>query len=501
MDDPKLLTAFPKPPSGPPSAAAPSILAVSPRPSDFGFIQVGLYRENYDDSLSDDPSENIDNSTILAPTSASPPQVYNDDFQLVLDNPSQLYSPSETITGYIIGWRAAAHVHIILEACAKTYVREAKIQFKDRAPLLYECVQLTRTTNDIVPRFCITIPEGAARGLEKLHKHAPSNPVIARYWTSDWPTQEPYEDQAGHPLPPSLVLPLRNLHASGWGHVSYKVIAVRLEPNTTTGKLTPNACCQVPLQITTRRLSSTRIEELLSNVHSSSSELFVQTAQLSKERALSLREQLRDAFDTTTSAFYFKGYTSTPKTSVPGASLKVTITVAILPPPPGHLYNFPVPNITVARLAYRVRSYTGLRVQRLSSEKQKLPKLFTFKQYELDTRQSPNGATFVPRNGAFDGQSCVITIVLPENLLPSFKTYNLWRSYILECEVTFSVAGKEVSTKSKSDLNIVARATRSANVPQSSRPEVEQEDDPASLQIATTVASMGLRQGVTVGVQ
>jgi hypothetical protein len=498
MDDQKLLAAFPRPPPGTSSAVLPSTPVSSPRPSDFGFIKVEPCHEDDADSLYNDPPKNIDSN---ATQPASLPIMHNSDFGIVLDNSTRTYSPCDTVTGYIAGWHAAAHIQIILEGRVKSYMREAKMQYKDRAPLLYENVNCMPPTNNMTPRFSVIIPERAVKGLERLHEHAPTDAIFGRYWTSDWPAQEPYESQAGHPLPPSMTLPFRNLQASGWGHISYKLIAVRSEFDNATGKLIPNASCQVPLRLTTRRLSPSKIIELLSKVHSNTSDLSIQTAQLSKTRPLAIREQLRDVFNTGAPAFYFKAITSSPKLSMPGARLQVAVAVAILPPPPGHLYNFPVPNITIVRLTFRIRSYTGLRVQRQFPDERKPPKSYTFKGYEMETRQSPSGAIFTPKNGAYEGQSCVSNITLPATILPSFKTYNLWRGYRLESEVTFSVAGKDVSAKTACDLNIVISSSGSADATGGMRQEIDAEDDAVNLEMAQAIVLAGLRLGSTAGVR
>ncbi|KAF2688422.1 hypothetical protein K458DRAFT_428011 [Lentithecium fluviatile CBS 122367] len=498
LKDQKLLSTFPRPPPGSPSPA--NLPLPSPRPSDFGFIPVGLSRDDDADSLYDDPPVDAGTTAASAPILPALPSTHNEELQLVLDSPSRTFSPLDTITGYVLGWDPTTQIHIILEGRAKTYLREAKIHYKDRAPLLYESVHLKPTASNVIPRFSITVPERTVGGLERLNEFAPKDTVYGPYWASVWPALEPYENGADHPLPPSMTASVRNLNASGWGRVSYKLIAVRSEVDNTTGKLTPNASCQVPVRITTRRLPSTKVQDLMGDAHIVASDLSIQTAQLSKDRRLSIREQLRDAFNLSAPTFYFKASTTTAKLSTPGADLKVSISIAILPPPPGQLYNFPVPNIAIARLHFRLRSYTGLRVLRLPPDEQKPPKSYTFKEYELETRQSPSGAAFTPKNGGFNGQSCVSTIALPGAILPSFKTYNLWRSYRLECEVTFSIAGKEVSVKSRSDLNIVARPAGSAEATGGLQQELDAEDDAASLQIAQAIVQTGLRLGSAIRV-
>jgi len=156
----------------------------------------------------------------------------------------------------------------------------------------------------------------------------------------------------------------------------------------------------MPLRLTTSQPSPDKVGELLSEAHSNTSDLSVHTTQLSRDRPLSIREQLHDAFNTSTPVSYFRANISTPEVSMPGASLKVAVAVAILPLPPGHLYHFLVPDIMIAQLTFRLRSYTGLRVQRILPRKQKPPKSYTFKKPELETRQSTSDATFTPRNGA-----------------------------------------------------------------------------------------------------
>ncbi|KAF2640832.1 hypothetical protein P280DRAFT_518185 [Massarina eburnea CBS 473.64] len=486
----KLLSTFPMPPTGPPSRPG------STRAANFGFIPVSLSRDDDSDSLYDYPEEpyhgNID------PAAKPLPSINGAELQLVLDNPSKTYAPSETITGYILGWEpATTHLHIIFEGRAKTYVRRDKVQYKDRAPLLYQITHLKPEAQGVIPRFSITVPERAASGLKNLNDCAPTDPFYGEYWTNDWPKQDPYEQQAGHPLPPTMSMPIRSAtalgsFAEGWGHITYKLIAVRSQIDTTTGKPSPLASCQVTVRLTTRRLVSEKVQELMRNVGVSSSDLFVQTAQLLKQTRLSLREQLRDTFSSSAPSFYFRGNISVPTLSIPGADLKASMSITILPPPPGKLYNFALPDISITALNFRVRSYTGIRImRRLPDEQQATARTQTFRYDELRTSQSPSGATFQPKDGGFDGQACVSTITLPKNILPSCKTYNIWRSYRVRCDAVLSVAGKEVNLHSKSDLNIVANPRAADDINEGPIQELRGEDDAVSLEIAQAMVRMG----------
>lgn len=98
---------------------------------------------------------------------------------------------------------------------------------------------------------------------------------------------------------------------------------------------------------------------------------------------------------------------------------------------------------------------------------------------------------FKPKDGNFDDQSCIITVTIPKSITPSFKTYNFWRSYRIEVEVTFAAAGKEATANATSDLNIVARLE--ASVVDSALVKVagEREEETSSLQMAEAMVERG----------
>lgn len=409
--------------------------------------------------------------------------MYNSELQIVLDNPSRLYSPTDAITGYVLGAEPRSILHVVLEGRVRTCLRDPKGEYQDRVPLLYECIQLEATTESSIPTFSITIPEKTSRSLAKLPGNSPDDSTVGPYWTLNWPEHDTFECQADRPLPPSMGSRFRSVQVTGSGTVSYRLLAVRSERDD-LGKYTPNASCQIPLWLTTRRLSPTKFQLLCQEVDVKTMDLTVQTAQLSKQRPLSIREQLRDAFNASAPKFFFRTTTSGPRLAIPGSSLKVTVTLAVLPPPPGHLYNFPVPNISIVNINFCLRSYTGVRTLRHQLGPQKPPKSHTFKACELECRQAPCSAVFRPKDGEFARQSCVTTITLPQNILPSFKTYSIWRSYRLTCTITFLVADKQVTAKTKTDLSIVARPSGSVAVPSAVRRERDVEDDAASLQLA-----------------
>ncbi|KAH7117911.1 hypothetical protein B0J11DRAFT_509603 [Dendryphion nanum] len=470
-----ILHSFPKPPLGTPSprfSRVPSpkrdtTIAAQYRASDFGFIQVALDTASLDnDSLYEDPEPFEKHQSMAALVIDSEPNL--GDLQLVLDSSSRLYAPGETITGYVSGWDQFSHVHIILEGRAKSCIRNEKAEFKDHAPLLYQVTHLSPQVSGMIPRFSVTIPETTQGGLASLDDFAPYDQDFTRYWTHDWPSQESYECEPGHPLPPSMTMPLQPSHvltsrAAGRGHIEYNLLAIRSRRNRVTGKLVPEAGCTTPVFLTTQRLTQSKVLELTSQKQSTTTHLEVQTSQLSKISRLSLREQVWDAFNSSNPSFYFAPHITTPELAVPGSDVKIAISISIMPPPPGKLYNFPVPDVSVVGFACRVRSYTGIRVLRTSSAaaspspKPTQSKAHTFKACELRTSSTPPKAVFVPKDGAFENQACVISITLPKTVLPSFKTFNFWRSYRIECDVTFRVAGKEVTAHTESDLNIVAR--------------------------------------------
>lgn len=120
--DHQLLSTCPHPPSGLASSPTPtrSVRALpSPRPSDFGHIHLGLFPEEGTGSL-------YDHDISLAPAQVSVPISNPGELQLVLDDPFKLYTPDETITGYISRWNHSSepsqHIYIVLEGRAKTYM-------------------------------------------------------------------------------------------------------------------------------------------------------------------------------------------------------------------------------------------------------------------------------------------------------------------------------------------------------------------------------------------
>lgn len=240
--------------------------------------------------------------------------------------------------------------------------------------------------------------------------------------------------------------------------IIYTLIATRSLPDRAT-----NAHFQLPITLTTRCLPISKLNVLKAEKHQVTSHLSIQTAALSKECKLRLREQFYDAFNASAPTFYFGVKATTPKLAVPGASVNVRVAMEVLPPPPGKLYNFPVPDITITSMKFVVRSYTGIRTLASGSMQavpagavsDALPRKETFKETAFAQVQTPTAATFVPQKGGFDDQVCVATITLPREVLPSFKTYNAWRGYRLECAVRLKVAGKEVEARFAGDLDVV----------------------------------------------
>ncbi|KAF2710759.1 hypothetical protein K504DRAFT_453818 [Pleomassaria siparia CBS 279.74] len=455
------LATFPHPPRGltpSPTPTRPTIGSPSPNPhpSKFGSIHGSIETEESSGSI-------YKNVNPFALTPDSVPTRDSLGLQLVLDSPSKLYAPGETVTGYITGWdyssSPSTHIHIILEGRAKTYMHADGTEHQDCAPLLYEVTHLRSENQGVVPRFTVTIPEKCAAGLEYLNGYLPDSKM---YWSHDWPAQDPFECSSGHPLPPSISLPLRTSHTlssriAGRGYVEYKLIAVRSTLDLDTAKLVPEASFQVPIQLTTRRLLQSQVQDLMSQTHNSTQNLKIQTTQLLKEKPLSTREQLKDAFLTTTPSFYFATTLTTPRLSIPGADVKIGISVAVLPPPVGKTYNFPIPDISITHVAVRVRSYHGVRVLRPPPSSHDPTRSYTFNNVQVQTETKAPSAIFTPQAGDFVGQTCVVSIALPETMTPSFKTRNLWTGYRLKCVVTFGVKGKYGTAVAHGDLNIVSR--------------------------------------------
>jgi hypothetical protein len=489
--DQQLLTTFPRPPSRLTAVPTPTRSIAtptpSPRPSDFGFIDVGLSPEVQN------IVESIDHTIAsFVPGPQSILALNPGELQLVLDNPLKLYAPGDTITGYVSGWDSSeplTHIHIILSGTAKTYMHTEATQHQDYAALLYQETHLQSSDQGLVPRFAISIPDECATDVPDLNPFAPAG---KQYWTTAWLANAAYEHQPGHPLPPSMRLPSRTSHKlssriAARGYVEYKLVAVRSSLNPFTGKLVPEASFQALIRLTTRHLLASTTKDLIRQTASASKTLHVQTTQLRKERRLSLCERTKDAFNPTTPDFYFSATVTTPRVAVSGADIKLSVSISVLPPPAGKIYNFPVPDVRLKRFDARIRSYQGLRV--LMPAKHNPTKSHmeshTFKTLELRTVKEPPDSTFRPREGNFDSQCCLIYIALPSDILPSFKTFNLWRAYRLEVDVTFCVAGKRVSVSVQSDLNIIARpaGSRQSNVKEK-EVRMEEEDKAESLEIA-----------------
>ncbi|KAF2651658.1 hypothetical protein K491DRAFT_719625 [Lophiostoma macrostomum CBS 122681] len=480
-NDQQLLSTFPRPPPGPPTPSPRRSTFSSPqptavhRPADFGFIHVALDDEDADHSFAHERASRDEVAPSLsAPTLHRNPTAHNhslEELQLVLDSPHKLYSPGEAVTGYISGWDAAFHVHVIFEGYAEACIDTENIhshnnaQYKNHVLLLYQITHLRPESQKVVPRFTTTIPEKVGDERDKLKHLLRDSSVSDNYWPYDWPHHDTFEHNFGHPLPPS-VLAFNDTYTDfttrtqGQASVKYKLIAVRSRLDITTGKLISDASYETPLYVTTRRPEPQKSLELISTTTTSTSNLEIRTSQLARERRVSFYDHIRDSFSSTTPSFHFTSSISAPKVSIPGGELRIGISVAILPPPPGRLYNFPVPDILIQSFLFRVRSYTGLRIPRLFPNP---PISHTFRKIEVEQRKASVNVTFTPKKGNFDEQVCWITVKLPEDILSSFKTYNLWRGYRVECEVDFVVAGKDGVMRAQSDLNIVAGAGHDAS--------------------------------------
>jgi hypothetical protein len=484
--DQQLLATLPRPPSGltlhtptrPIASPAPS-----PRPSDFVFKDAGVSPNL---QFSAGSTHSVDAAFVPAPSLA--PALNLGELQLVLDEPLKLYTPGDTITGYVSGCSTLeplTHTHIILSGTAKSYIHTDATQHQDCAILLYQDTHPHLSIQGLVPRFSITIPESCAADIPDLNPFAPAG---EQHWRTTWLASESYEHQPGHPLPPSMSLRSRTSHSlpcrtAARCYIEYKLIAVRSTLNLFTGKLVPEASFQVPIQLTTRRLPASTIQDLARQTANASRSLHIKTTQLRKERRLSLCERAKDTVKASLPGFYFSTTLTTPRVSIPGADMTIGVSVTVLPPPAGTLYNFPVPDICLKRLDIRIRSYQGLRV--LTPGKHTPTKSRTFKSLELRTAKESPDIIFRPKNGNFDNQSCIITVALPAGILPSFKTYNLWRGYRLEVDVTLCVAGKERMARTESDLSIVSRPVGSTESSIDGREvRMEEEDMAASLEIA-----------------
>jgi hypothetical protein len=270
--DQRLLSSFPRPPPGPPTPSPRRPTAPSPRPSDFGFIHVALDDDTREKTPSyRDQDAGADKVVLVLPRRALHQTSTTHDttlgkLQLVLDSPQKLFSPGETITGFMSGWDPGFHIHIILEGCAKVVIATEDIhshshaQYKTGVLLLYHTTYLRPEPRNVVPRFTITIPEKTENERDKL-KYLPSDSSFSSdYWPYDWPRQNTFEHDAGHPLPPSI-LAFNESHTDfttrsrGRATVEYKLIAVRSQLDPNAQKLIPNASCEAPIHLTTRRLA------------------------------------------------------------------------------------------------------------------------------------------------------------------------------------------------------------------------------------------------------
>jgi hypothetical protein len=120
--------------------------------SDFGFIHISLDPEHAEaPPTQSSESEDINDKTPPVPVMLPSSKLGH--IQLVLDEPMKLYSPSDAITGYILGWTPATHIYVILEGKAKTHIRTDKADYLDHAPLLYQVVHLNAEDQNLIPRF------------------------------------------------------------------------------------------------------------------------------------------------------------------------------------------------------------------------------------------------------------------------------------------------------------------------------------------------------------
>ena len=459
----ELLATFPHPPSSHPSARLPSQQkGVAPEAWRHGLSTNSPNDDTDIDSLYDEPGPPLSPSF----SQRDPPSQSRAEFQIILNHPSKIYSPGDTISGYVIGYSMAEEcVHVILAGHATTSLRDSRTIHTDQTSLIYLITNILPGA-ETFSRFEIRIPLScrvATRGLGDLEpQDHPSN-----RWTATWPFEDTFENKDGHPLPPSMHMAPRKLSTlsvvHGEASIIYSVIAVRSSLDTSTSKLKPNATCQLPLTVTTLRLPSPKINHLRRGTCILTCNLSAQTAALSKERKLRLSEQLRDAFNTSAPIFYFKIKVTVPKIGTPGANTKVGIGFEVQSPPAGHSYTFPLPDIAITSMTFRIRSYTGVRVLVSPAPSQSTvdsplttSRKETFRHTEFGQVQTPKGVVFKPRDGGFEGQVCVAAIPLPQDLTPSFKTYNSWRGYRLECAIRVQVAGRQEEAKVASDLNIVA---------------------------------------------
>ncbi|CAI6333633.1 unnamed protein product [Periconia digitata] len=267
---------------------------------------------------------------------------------------------------YILGWDPSfPHLTIILEGLIETALYRDKLHYHDRTPLLRHVTHLKHRQNGQVQQFAITIPERVQEGLSLLNRYSHSN-----NWTHDWSLQPPFEHTPNHPLPPSITVPrlTSTKLATSYSKASYKItytLTAVLSPNSSSPLASsppsqpPQQTTQLPLTLTTLRLPQSKLTLLKQALNTLSTPLSVQTTQLLKPKRLSLLEQLRDSFPTTsTPTFHFRATLSLPTLATPGAPLPLAIRVAVLPPPPGsHAYTFAIPDITVTRVDVRTDNY------------------------------------------------------------------------------------------------------------------------------------------------
>ncbi|KAF2263682.1 hypothetical protein CC78DRAFT_568886 [Lojkania enalia] len=413
------------------------------------------------DSLYEDPPKENHQNASAGPDLIVANTPGTQHFQLILDKPRKLYAAGNTITGLIEGWNveSGAHIHIILEGCAKVVVAIGNNVFKDRAVLLYEITHVKPESQGTVSRFSMTIPENVT-------PLPPAAEPIKAHWAHDWPAHASYESAPGHPLPPSTELPVKTLHtlresATCRASISYKLTAILSYLSPSTNHLVPESSHQVPIFLTTLRLPSSTLTPLLSHPSKMTTNLTIQTRQLSTPSRLSLYQRLKDPFSASAPSFLFYARTSLPSVSSPGVGISVGIEINVLPPPLGKLYNFPVPNILVSSYVMRVRSYQGLRMHAPSAGNPARMKTYVFKAVEVRRTEQPE-FMFRPESGGFEGQVCTLGCVgLSEDMVPSYKTFSLWRTYRLKVEVVLRVAGKEAVIRVKEDLNIIAREVQS----------------------------------------
>lgn len=207
--DMELLSTFPQSPPRPRSRARMSLQSSAPAPqsSDYGSVPTRNPTNNTDaDSLYAEPGPPLPPTAQLArnPHASRPKATrQQSELQIVLDRLSKVYAPGELITGYIIGWsNEEEQVQIILSGHTRSTIQASNVACTNYTPLLLKVERQFLDLQGPMPRFELSVPYLCDMPPRDLNDFTQVCEPGKKYWTANWPAQDPFENDSGHPLPP-----------------------------------------------------------------------------------------------------------------------------------------------------------------------------------------------------------------------------------------------------------------------------------------------------------